>query len=674
MKKKKLIFLILIIFIFFIWVWKDYKKIDFSYLNQNKVTYSQKNLNSEFLRNTHNKVNTLIEDTLVKYSLSHKDHWKIEDSEFRKNLPEIKILKNQNEFTKSLGKNSKIYGNWFKSHGNENAIRYSNLDLINNKNASDLKIAWVFKSKNFMGAIQANPIAVNGIVYTPISGGFIAAIDGETGQLIWKSKKFGTSVAARGLTYWEGDAEKKIGPRLIFPNRQYLIALDPESGEMIESFGRNGKIRTGLNVLPPVIYKNKIIIATWERAFEVYNLYTGKVEWKLKYLKDNKKRVGGKLYNNLGANPWGGMSADIERGIVYVVTGNPHKYFDGTLRPGKNLFSNSVIALDIENKKILWNFQETSHDIWNSDLPAPPIVTSIKKDSKNIDVIVAPTKRSNTLILDRLTGEPIYEFKMRRAPVSTVPGEVTSAYQPDLELPEPFGKNIFELDDIWSFDAKEEKFLKEKYSKYKFGFYEPNHLEKKSIQYSFSGGAEWPGASIDSSKGIMYITSSNYPTETELIKINKDTEELIPKYKSKFTPAKSSSGYPISKPPWGTLTALNLNTGKIIWQVPFGEYEELTSKGIPLTGTENIGGATATDGNIVLATGTIDKKFYIFDSTNGNTIFSKELPFIGSAPPTTYMANNEQYIIVHSTGGSVLKNLYPDLVETGNVLVAFKIK
>ena len=156
--------------------------------------------------------------------------------------------------------------------------------------------------------------------------------------------------------------------------------------------------------------------------------------------------------------------------------------------------------------------------------------------------------------------------------------------------------------------------------------------------------------------------------------LHKDTEELIPKYKSKFTPAKSSSGYPISKPPWGTLTALNLNTGKIIWQVPFGEYEELTSKGIPLTGTENIGGATATDGNIVLATGTIDKKFYIFDSTNGNTIFSKELPFIGSAPPTTYMANNEQYIIVHSTGGSVLKNLYPDLVETGNVLVAFKIK
>ena len=120
------------------------------------------------------------------------------------------------------------------------------------------------------------------------------------------------------------------------------------------------------------------------------------------------------LYNNSGANPWGGISADLERGIVYTVTGNPHSYFDGTLRPGDNTYASSVIALSIEQKKILWHFQETSHDIWNHDIPSPPILTKIKKDSKIIDVVVVPTKRANTLILDRVTGEPIYDFIKRK--------------------------------------------------------------------------------------------------------------------------------------------------------------------------------------------------------------------------------------------------------------------
>ena len=674
MKKKILIYLITILSFLILWIWKDYKKIDTSFINQSNVSYAFKNLNNNILKKIHYSVNSLIENILVKYVNSQKDHWTVEDFAKRQELPEEKIIKNNNNFTISKNESLKIYNNWFKSHGNENAIRFSNLDLINNKNASNLEVAWIFKSEGFKGDIQANPIVVNGVIYTPISGGFIAAIDGESGNLIWKSKRFGNSVARRGLTYWSGNKNKNIGPRLLFPNRESLIALDPKNGKLISSFGRKGVIRTGLNVLPPVIYRDKIILATWDRAFEVYNLYTGKVEWKLKYIKNNNTRVGGKLYNNRGANPWGGMSADLDRGIVYVVTGNPHSYFDGTLRPGNNLYSSSVIALSVDQKKILWHFQETSHDIWNYDLPSPPILTKIRKDSKIIDVVVAPTKRANTLILDRVTGEPVYEYLKRKAPTSTVPGERTSAYQPDLKLPEPFGKNIFKLEDTWSFDKDEEKKLKEKYSEYAFGFFEPNHLDKKGLQYNFAGGAEWPGASVDTSKGIMYITSNNILTETELVKINKDSSELIPKYKSKFKRAKDKYGFPASKPPWGTVTALDLNNGKIIWQVPFGEYKELTKKGIPQTGTENIGGATATSGDIVIATGTLDKKIYIFDSNNGNTIFSEVLPFIGSAPPTTYVANNEQYIIVHSTGGSVLKDFYRDLVETGNALVAFKLK
>ena len=181
------------------------------------------------------------------------------------------------------------------------------------------------------------------------------------------------------------------------------------------------------------------------------------------------------------------------------------------------------------------------------------------------------------------------------------------------------------------------------------------------------------GGSVDHDNGIMYVTSNNILWETGINKI-KDKKSLIPKYSSYFNRALDKNGYPVTKPPWGSLTALDLNNGKIIWQVPFGEYEDLKKKGFPNTGTENFGGVTATAGNIAIATGTLDKKIYVFDSNNGSILFSKKLPFIGSGPPSTYLYDEKQYIILHSSGGKTLKKGYPNLVKDGNMLVAFKLK
>ena len=668
MKKK---FFIYGIIIFFFWLWKDYKKIDFSYINQSKVTYDYNNLNSNFLRKIHKLYNSKVENFLVKNFEEHKKYWEKENPYERDKLPEIKMIKSEKNFTLNKFPNEENFLNWPRSHGNHSSNRFSSLKLINNKNAHNLQIAWIYRSKDQKNDIQANPIVIGGIIYTPISGGFIAAIDGSTGEIKWKSKKFGTSVARRGLVFWKGNKSEKS--RIIFSNREKLVSLDAQSGEFISTFGKNGQVRTGLNVLAPVIYKDYIVIATWDRAIEIYNLFTGKTEWKLKYKKKINKRFGGKKYNNLGANPWGGISADINRGILYVTTGNPHHYFDGTQRPGSNSNSNSIIAIDLNQKKILWSFQETTHDIWNSDLPAPPILTSLIIDNKFIDVVVTPTKRANTLIIDRVTGNPIFDFVLSKAPISKLKGEKTSEYQPDLKLPEPFGKNIFSLDDLWSYDQSKKSIHKDKYKSYNFGFYQAYELNKKNLQYNFNGGAEWMGASVDHDKQIMYVTSNNIPWETEVKKLETN-HTYIPEYFSDYKRALDDLGYPVTKPPWGTLTALNLNSGKIIWQVPFGEYEFLKEKGITQTGTENFGGVTATSGNIAIATGTLDKKMYVFNSKNGSILYSKKLPFIGSAPPTTYIHNNKQYIIIHATGGSTLKKGYPDLVEFGNALVAFKLK
>lgn len=670
MKKKKII-VFLLLFSFFIWIWKDFKKIDLSYINQSKITYNYNNINSPALRKFYNFYHKVIENFLVTHISYHKNYWKKEDFEERNKLPEFKILKSSKNYTLNSVDNEKNYNNWPRSHGNNSSNRFSNLTNINETNAHNLEIAWIYESKGEKSEIQANPVIFDGIIYTPVSGGYIVAIDGSSGKIIWKSKKFGTSVARRGLVFWKGNTPERS--RIIFSNRERLISLDAKSGQFISSFGKNGQVRTGLNVIAPIIYKNFIVIVTWDRAIEVYNLYTGKTEWKLKYIYKINKRFGGKKYNNLGANPWGGISADINKGILYFTTGNPHHYFDGTQRPGINPNSNSVIAVDLNKKKILWSFQETAHDIWNSDLPAPPILTSIKVDDKLIDVVVTPTKRANTLILDRITGQPIFDFILRKAPISKLKGEKTNTYQPALKIPEPFGKNIFSMEDLWSYNQETKKIYEEKYKNYNFGFYQPYELNKKNLQYNFSGGAEWMGASVDHDKQIMYVTGNNILWETEVKQIKKE-KSLIPKYISNFKRALDDKGYPLSKPPWGTLTALNLNNGKILWQVPFGEYEFFKEKGIPQTGTENFGGVTATSGNIAIATGTLDKKMYVFNSKSGAILYSKKLPFIGSAPPATYIHNNEQYIVIHATGGFSLKTGYPDLVEFGNTLVAFKLK
>ena len=171
----------------------------------------------------------------------------------------------------------------------------------------------------------------------------------------------------------------------------------------------------------------------------------------------------------------------------------------------------------------------------------------------------------------------------------------------------------------------------------------------------------------------MYVTASNIAWKVGIKVINDKKTGLIKYISKNAQPLRDLEGYPGVKPPWGTLTAINLNTGKIIWQVPLGYYENLKSKGI-ITGTENFGGATATAGGLVFVAGTLDKLIRAFDSENGTELWSYKLPYIGSAPPTTYKINGEQYIVIPASGGTVLKMFYGDLVEQGDAVVAFKIE
>ena len=195
--------------------------------------------------------------------------------------------------------------------------------------------------------------------------------------------------------------------------------------------------------------------------------------------KKKKKRFGGKRYDYSGGNPWGGFPFDSKRGIAFVTTGNAGRYFNGVNRPGNNKFANSIIAIDIENKKKIWDFQEVRHDIWNLDIPAPPILGSITKNQKKIDVVIAVTKLGNTIILDRMSGKPLFEFHIKKSPKSEIPGEKTSYYQPNLKIPQPFAKQIFNLDEVTNISKESSEYILNKIKNHNFGFLNRIKLGKK---------------------------------------------------------------------------------------------------------------------------------------------------------------------------------------------------
>ncbi len=646
---------------------------DPSYLNRNAITFSPNNLNSRKIIKLHTKLENFYYTFAYKFSDKHKKFWEPEDPLIRKKLKKtIKIKGKRDNFSTGdkIEEIEKNFANWPRSHGGFTSMRFSSLKKINKDNIKKLELAWVYNSKDGKKGIQANPVVYNGLIYTPTPGNFIVCLDGATGKEIWKYKVDGTQPAKRGILIWNDKKNNIL--KLFFTNFDELIALNAKTGKLIKDFGKSGKIKIGSSPIPPTIIDEQLVLATTRPAIEVYDIYSGKIKWKYYLRKIDKKVFNARNFRS--GNPWGGISSDNKNGIVYLTTGNPLFYYVGVKRPGKNLYANSIIAFDVRNKKMLWYFQETCHDIWNFDIAAPPIVTTINKNGNRIDVVVALTKLGNTIILDRLTGEPIFDYEMKLAPASKLPGEKTCQYQPSFKLPEPFSRSVFKIEDVTNRSEADREHVMAQLQNSNYGFFPTHELDKYTIVYNLSGGAQWTGGSVDPYKNILYVTANQVPYKIKVFAAHDVNNNF--KYKTNIftTPRLSDlNGYPGVKPPWGTLTALNLNTGKIIWQVPLGYFESLKSKD-PNTGTENFGGATATAGGLVFVGGTLDKLFRAFDSNTGEELWSYQLPYIGGAPPTSYEVDGEQYIIIPATGSYSLKVDYPDLVEQGDAFVAFKLQ
>ena len=675
MKQKKILKYLSIIFLIYgIFIIYELTSFSTKIINRDYITFDLNNVRNPHVKKVTRYLNDVYSSFLISFSRKSSDYYSNEDN--RNNLKDEIIIKKTNKYSRNLYPTENNGKNWKRNYGSSASNRFSKLRIIKKDNLDKLDIAWKYIMKDkVINDIQSNVIIAEKKVFIPSNNKKIISLDAKTGRLIWEFRLDSNS-PRRGMLYL--DSKENEPSKLIFSSYKSLICLNASNGKLIKNFGKQGIVKLKRpSITSPAVFENNLIITTSEPSVEVYNLKTGKLLWKFLLMKKEMAVKGIKRHDYSGGNPWGGFSLDEVRGIAYITTGNAGRYFNGVNRPGKNKYANSIVAIDIKNKKKLWDFQEVRHDIWNLDIPAPPILGSITKNKKKVDVVIAVTKLGNTIVLDRISGEPLFDFHLKKAPASKIPGEKTNFYQPSLKIPEPFSKQIFDLNEVTNINEESKRFIKKKIQDHNYGFFAPYEIGKKNIQFNFHGGAEWPGGSYDLKDERLFVSSSNIAWEAEIFrnsKKNRFSPEPYYKYGSKFFRLKDQNGYPGNKPPWGIISSIDLKTGKILWQKPFGEYSELTKQNVPLTGTENYSGVTGTESGLLLATGTLDKKFRIFDIDNGNELWSYELPYIGSSPPVTYQIDSEQYILINSTGSFSLKKGYPNLVEFGNEIIVFKLK
>ena len=441
----------------------------------------------------------------------HPRETEVEDAAIRAALPEFQVIPAANPESLAAAKEipEAYFQTWHRSHGDPHNTRYARLDQITRENVHRLRKAWEYRSGDGEGSVQGNPVIVEGTIYTATAGEHLVAIDAATGEEKWRFKPGGIP-AHRGMVYWPGEGEH--AHRLLFTSGASLWALDPDTGEPIAAFGDGGRVRSGESRVAGAVYEGVLVLPLFLRDVAGYDVITGERLWYFNTIPEGDE-YGADTWETIseGANAWGGMALDEARGIAYIATGSPKPNFAGNTHRGQNLFSNCILALDALTGERVWHFQEIRHDIWDMDIPAPPNLVTIDFEGRRVDAVAQVTKLGNTLLLDRESGESLFPVRFRRAPVSTLPGERTWPYQPDIELPEPFARQAFSRDDVTERTELARTYVHERIEKANYGWFAPFEEDKPTVLYGIHGGAEWTGAAFDPESGRLFVSSNNIP-------------------------------------------------------------------------------------------------------------------------------------------------------------------
>ncbi|HYP25189.1 MAG TPA: pyrroloquinoline quinone-dependent dehydrogenase [Blastocatellia bacterium] len=611
-------------------------------------------------------------------------------------------------------------GEWRFYGGDNGSTKYSALDQINKENVKDLKVAWAWDSPDL--ALQKQnralatfgmaptPVMVKGILYTSTSLSQVAAIDAATGKTVWvydpKSYQAGRPTnlgfVHRGVAYWTDGKEERV---FIGTSDAHLIAIDARTGQPISSFGENGKVNLA-KAIPlavnarniavthaPVVCRDVVIVGSSisdgpqvkeapRGDIQAFDVRTGKPAWVF-HTVPQAGEFGVETWENDSwkytgnTNVWTLMSADEELGYVYLPTGTPTNDWYGGHRLGDNLFAETLLCLDAKTGKRIWHFQTVHHGLWDYDLPAAPVLCDIKVNGRKVKAVAQITKTGFCFVFDRATGKPIWPIEERPVPQSKVAGERSSPTQPFPTKPAPFETQGSTVDNLIDFTPELREEAKKMLEQYDHGELFTPPTERGTINMpGWAGGANWWGAAFDPDTGMFYIPSMSAPIIVKLVKPdpNRSNFNFIRGGGGLGVGVNGPRGLPLFKPPYGRITAINLNTGDHVWMVPQGDgpraqVNEVLGNGKdvgplgaggggPLLtksllfvgqGASGRGGSGGGGANVLRA----------FDKMSGKVLAEIQLPGVPHGTPMTYSVKGKQYIALTTANGQIISLSLP---------------
>ena len=611
---------------------------------------------------------------------------------------------------------------WPVHSGDRNGTRFSALGQITPDNVQNLEVAWTYRSGEMKRRSAEEidrskdgniPIKVGNslLICTPFNR--IASIDPATGKEKWAfdphvDLKLGPTdtVACRGVSYWRDPSAAPNAPcaeRIVSNTTDHrLLELDYNTGRLCPTFGNNGIVQIALEkplvhkleltfFMPPVIINGVIVMGSSieddvrtdapSGKLRAFDVKTGQPKWEWDPVPRSPADPAYKTWANNSslkhgsANAWGFITADPQRDVIYVPTTSPSADAYGGERPGDNRNTDSVVALQASTGKFLWAFQTIHHDLWDYDVAPQPVLADIPVQGKIIPALIQNTKQGLIFVLNRETGKPIFPVDETPVPRGDMPGEWYSPTQPIPRFPAPLRPLTVNEDDAWGITPWAKAECKALIHKYRHGpLYTPASMQGTIVPW-WGGGVEWPGPAYDPSTHVMVVNSNRIFGIYRLADSRKVVRKRgvfgsFPMAGTPYALIKNnlvgSDGVPCTPPPWGGLTAIDMTTGKKLWDVPLGSIERF----VPLKprinmdwwGIPGVGAPIITAGGVVFIAGTIDQRFRAFSLKDGKELWNTVLPADAQTTPITYAANGRQYVVISAGGSGQLKNARGDYV------------
>lgn len=615
-------------------------------------------------------------------------------------------------------------GEWHFFGSDAGSTKYSALDQIDRSNFSELEVQWRWQSIDgrfdleqlkaeypnlqvpndvpdvSINGLKAAPLAVDGVLYVSTPLFQAAAIDAETGNTLWaydpRSYASGIPImmlgfSNRGLAYWsDGDDARVVWGT----GDGYLVEVDARTGEPISGFGNNGRVdliegiprarrQAPINysvTSSPMIIDDVIVVGSAISDQPDYremppghvrgfHIHSGDLLWTFHTIPQpgdfgNETWEDGSWEYSGHANVWTLMSADQDAGIVYLPVGAPTNDFYGGHRLGDNLFANSLVALDASSGERLWHFQMVHHDLWDYDPPAAPNLVDIIVDGEQIPAVAQVTKHGFVFVFNRITGEPVWPIEELPVPATDVPGDRESPTQPYPTKPPPFERQSLTENDLIDFTPELRAAAIEMLDQHRYGpmFTPPSLPTENSFGTihvpGYTGGANWHGAGVDPETGVIYIPSATLPSRSGLA--IPDAGDATLNYVRNVTTNLRPSGLPLTKPPYGRITAIDLNEGEILWQVANGagaptvrNHPALADLDLPPLGNGR-DQILVTKTLLISAQTTANESgeypLVARDKQTGATLAEVALPAQAIGPPVTYMSGDQQQIAITVRG------------------------